>query len=120
MLEPFRPTIKKVTMARTTKVILTDDIDGPPADETVSFSLDGVSYEIDLTGDNAARLRDAFAPWVGAGRRTGGRTSRSGARKARTAASENTEIRNWAREAGHKVSDRGRIPTHLIEAYHAR
>lgn len=107
-------------MARTTKVILTDDIDGSPADETVSFSLDGVSYEIDLTSDNAARLRDAFAPWVGAGRRTGGRAARSSGRKPRSVASENTEIRNWARAAGHKVSDRGRIPTNIIEAYHAR
>ena len=107
-------------MARTTKVILTDDIDGTPADETVSFSLDGVSYEIDLTSDNAARLRDALAPWVGAGRRTGGRAARPGTRKPRSAGNENTEIRVWARGAGFKVSDRGRIPANVIEAYHAR
>ena len=62
-------------MAQKVQVILVDDIDGGPADETLSFSLDGVSYEIDLSTANAAKLRDAFAPYVGTARRVGGRSA---------------------------------------------
>src|SRR5665648_758302 len=60
-------------MAQKVQVVLVDDIDGGSADETVTFALDGVAYEIDLTTANAARPRDAPAPWVGSGRRVGGR-----------------------------------------------
>ena len=63
-------------MAKKVQVLLVDDIDkSSPADETVSFSLDGVSYEIDLTSDNAAKLRDDLAVWIGHAERTGGRRS---------------------------------------------
>ena len=62
------------TMAKKVQVLLVDDIDkSSPADETVSFSLDGVSYEIDLTSGNAAKLRDDLAVWIGHAERTGGR-----------------------------------------------
>ena len=60
-------------MATKTVTELVDDIDGKPADETVSFGLDGVQYEIDLATDNAEALREALAPWAEAARRTGGR-----------------------------------------------
>jgi Lsr2 len=112
-------------MAQRTVVTLEDDIDGGPAEETITFALDGVSYEIDLNEDNAAALRDALAPYVGAGRRVGGRASgtRGAARAARSAApaparrTDTAAVREWAREQGHQVSDRGRIPTHILEAY---
>ena len=73
----FRPkTPEGKTMAKKVQVLLVDDIDkSSPADETVSFSLDGVSYEIDLTSDNAAKLRDDLAVWIGHAERTGGRRS---------------------------------------------
>ena len=62
-------------MAQRRKIVVTDDLDGPdtPAAETVRFALDGVSYEIDLSETNAARLRDQLALWVGHARRTGSR-----------------------------------------------
>lgn len=63
-------------MARTTVITLVDDVDGTPATETVSFSVDGVAYEIDLSEANARKLRDEIAPWLNAGRRTGGRRIR--------------------------------------------
>lgn len=106
-------------MAQKTQVVLIDDIDGGAADETVTFSLDGVSYEIDLSAKNAASLRDAFAPWVGSGRRTGGRSRsgrRTGAAAARSRASS-TEIREWGRANGFTVNERGRISAELREAY---
>jgi hypothetical protein len=55
-------------MAKTVIVKLTDDIDGGDADETVYFSLDGKTYEIDVNESNAAKVRDAFAPFIAKGR----------------------------------------------------
>ena len=72
---PFRITTKKGRkfMAQKVQVLLVDDIDGSDADETVTFSLDGVSYEIDLTDANAQKLRDDLSTWIGHARRAGGR-----------------------------------------------
>lgn len=57
------------------RVNLVDDIDGGDATQSVPFTLDGTAYEIDLSDDNAARLREEFAPFIDAGRRTGGARS---------------------------------------------
>ncbi|MFZ5870036.1 MAG: histone-like nucleoid-structuring protein Lsr2 [Actinomycetota bacterium] len=105
-------------MAQKVQVVLVDDLDGGDAEETVSFALDGVSYEIDLNAANAARLRDELAPWVGHARRVGGRSG--GGRRAgrRTTPSGDTaKIREWARQQGLKVSERGRISAEVMEAY---
>jgi len=110
-------------MAQKVMVQLIDDVDGSLADETVLFSLDGVNYEIDLNEKNAAKLRDALAPWIGnarrvGGRRTPGRRGRSGSSSGRSSSSgEAAKIREWARANGYTVSDRGRIPAEVIEAY---
>lgn len=118
-------------MAQKTKVILIDDVEGGEADETVTFALDGVSYEIDLTSERAAQLRDALAPWVGHARKAGGRSgaSGSGRRAARSTGSsgsgstgsgvDTAAVREWARENGHTVSERGRISGAVLEAYKA-
>lgn len=108
-------------MAQKNVVMLIDDLDGGDADETVSFSLDGVSYEIDLNAENAAKLRDSFATWVGHGRRVGGRARSAGRRPARSGSGGNsTEIREWARANGYTVSDRGRIPAEVKAAFDNR
>lgn len=116
-------------MAQKVQVLLVDDVDGGTADETVTFGLDGVTYEIDLTAENAAKLRDALAPWVGHGRRVGGRSSSgrassgrssSGSSSSRSArANEAQEIREWAKENGYQVSERGRISAEVRQAYDA-
>lgn len=115
-------------MAQKVQVLLVDDLDGGEATETVSFALDGTTYEIDLNDAHAAELRDAFAPWVGAARRAGGRSSapaqrRSSGRGARSGGNGDRdrvqEIRAWARENGHKVSERGRLSSAVVEAYEA-
>ncbi len=115
-------------MARKVQVILSDDLDeNLPADETVSFSLDGTSYEIDLAEKNAKELREVFSRYVSAARKVGrggrssgggggGRTRGSGGRMDREQAGA---IRDWARKNGHNVSDRGRIPASVVEAYEA-
>ncbi|MEJ5944259.1 Lsr2 family protein [Pseudokineococcus basanitobsidens] len=116
-------------MAQKTKVILIDDVEGGEADETVTFALDGVSYEIDLTSERAAQLRDALAPWVGHARKAGGsgratgtrRASRSSSSASRSSGSgvDTAAVREWARENGHTVSERGRISGAVLEAYQA-
>lgn len=107
-----------VSMAQRVQVLLVDDIDGGDAAETVSFSLDGVSYEIDLTAANAKKLRNDLATWVGHARRSGGRkSSRKAAATAGQRRGDLSVVREWARNKGHKVSDRGRISASLLAAY---
>src|ERR687889_646008 len=115
-------------MARKVQVILSDDLDESlSADETVSFSLDGTSYEIDLSEKNAKELRDAFSRYVHAARkvgRGGGRASGAGKSRAtggggRMDREQAGAIRDWARKNGHNVSDRGRIPASVVDAYEA-
>jgi len=107
-------------VAKQTTVTLIDDLDGGTADEQVEFSVDGRSYEIDLSASNGARLRDALAPFISAARRTGGRRSTAGA-PARPASDreQNQAIREWAQAQGLKISERGRIPSNVLEAYHS-
>jgi nucleoid-associated protein Lsr2 len=107
-------------MAQKVLVQLVDDLDGTSSDDvtTVRFGLDGVSYEIDLNAANAERLRKVYADYVEAGRRTGGRLkagSRPGGKAARSG--EAGQIREWALENGFELSGRGRIPSHVVEAY---
>jgi hypothetical protein len=103
-------------MAQKVEYKLVDDVDGTTAVETVSFSLDGVSYEIDLTAANAKKLRNDLATWVGHARRSGGRKS---SRKAGSAQRRGdlSAVRAWARKSGHQVSDRGRISAGILAAY---
>ncbi|ROS78811.1 Lsr2 family protein [Cellulomonas sp. PhB143] len=107
-------------MAQKVQVILIDDIDEAAADETVTFSLDGVSYEIDLSTEHAQELRDSFASWIGHARKvTRGARAPRPARAARRAGtpSKATEVREWARANGHEVSERGRISADVQKAY---
>jgi hypothetical protein len=105
-------------MAQRVQVLLVDDIDGGDAAETVTFALDGVTYEIDLSENNAAQLRGALARWVEGARRVSGRAQRGRAPR-RAGGAETARIRAWAKENGHPVSDRGRIPQEIRQAYDA-
>ena len=115
-------------MARKVQVILSDDLDDSiSADETVTFALDGTTYEIDLSEKNAQELRDAFSRYVqaarkvgrGSGRASGGGRSRATGGGGRMDREQAGAIRDWARKNGHDVSDRGRIPASVVEAYEA-
>jgi hypothetical protein len=104
-------------MAKTVIVKLTDDIDGGDADETVYFSLDGKSYEIDVNSQNANRVRAAFEPFIAKGRASGSSTARSRAARTTTSSSEKTlfsqlssdeksRFRAWANMAtARRISD---------------
>jgi len=104
-------------MAQRVQYMLVDDIDGTEAVETVSFSLDGVSYEIDLTAANAKKLRNDLATWVSHARRSGGRKSSRKAGAAGPRRGDLSAVREWARKNGHQVSDRGRISADILAAY---
>jgi hypothetical protein len=106
-------------MAQKVNIILVDDIDGSDATQTVSFGLDGANYEIDLNDENANALREAIAPYVGHARkvsRGGGAPKRSRAAAGAGGASAK-EIREWARDNGFTVPERGRIPADVREAF---
>lgn len=106
-------------MAQRTVIELVDDVDGTAIKqgegETVIFGLDNLEYEIDVSKANADKLRQALSPYVQAARKTGGRRGRS-ARAARDR-DQISAIRQWARQNGYKVSDRGRIPGEVQQAY---
>ncbi len=106
-------------MAQKVQVLLVDDLDGVEADETVTFALDGKTYEIDLTTSNADKLRDLLEPYLKGGRRTGGRASggRGKARAAAGSSQDTAQIRAWAKENGYEVNDRGRVPANIRQAY---
>jgi Lsr2 len=109
-------------MARRMVVELTDDLDGSPAKETVTFGLDGTDMEIDLSEQHAKALRDAPQRYVSAARKAGG-TARGGRRRGGRGPARDADqikaIRDWARQQGMDVSERGRIPARIEEAYHA-
>lgn len=103
-------------MAQRVNVTLVDDLDGADADETVLFALDGVSYEIDLTPEHSRELRDALALYVGHARKVGGRRTK-GQRSSGNSGVSAADIRQWARENGWNVPDRGRVSAEVREAY---
>ncbi len=107
-------------MAQKVLVQLVDDLDGTSSDDiaTVHFGLDGVEYEIDLSGSNADKLRKELDDFVAVARRTGGRKRRGAAPSSDTGSRGDAAlVREWALENGFELSGRGRIPGHVTEAY---
>ncbi|MDQ7808391.1 Lsr2 family protein [Amycolatopsis sp. A133] len=108
-------------MAQKVLVEILDDIDGTTAAQTVQFGLDGVTYEIDLSDNNATALRDELARYIGAGRRIGGRKVRVATGQSTTTnASDrerNQQIRAWANANGYEVSERGRLSSEVVSAF---
>lgn len=118
---PFPATrrIWRNQMAQRTIVQLIDDLDESEAHETVEFGLDGAQYEIDLNEEHAAELRAAFEKYASVARRVGGR-KKSGATSKSSPSRNLREVRNWAREQGYDVSERGRVPAEVLDAFDHR
>jgi Lsr2 len=110
-------------MAQAVTVLLTDDLDGSEASETVKFALDGAHYEIDLSEQNAAGLRDAIRIYINAGRKASGVGGNKGKnapkQKVGKSSDQLSAVRAWARDNGYAVSDRGRVPGDVKAAYEA-
>jgi len=115
--------IEEIQMAQKTLIQFVDDLDGSAlADgtgKTVTFALEGVSYEIDLSQAHAEELAEALAPYVAAGRKVGGRKSAARTSGAKSDPAELQKIRDWAGKNGHAVSSRGRISAAVRDAYNA-
>lgn len=109
-------------MAQKVSIEYIDDIDGTPLGEdgqSVEFGFEGRNYTIDLTKKNAKKFREAMEVYVANGtkvtaRKSTGRTSQKGS------SVDNRAVREWARNAGYDISDRGRIPAEIVDAYNAR
>jgi hypothetical protein len=103
-------------MAQKVEVTLVDDLDGGKADETVTFSLDGAQYVIDLSGKNAKQLRESLSRYVDAARKERGvrPVGRGAGRKAASAGPNTSDVRGWAKAQGYEVSERGRVSKDLI------
>jgi hypothetical protein len=107
-------------MAKRTLIQLTDDIDGSQAAETVTFALDGVEYEVDLSEKNAAKLRAGLTKFTANARRTGGKKARSTKPTTpKRGQSDSAQIREWAKAQGIEVSERGRVPADLRAQFSA-
>jgi hypothetical protein len=121
----LKPPERRTTVAQKVQVMLIDDLDGGEADETVTFGLDGSTYEIDLSRKNADKLRKAITKYVEAARkapasRVGGRGRPKGPGVSRTSDKERSQaIRSWAKQAGKPVNERGRIPASIVAEYEA-
>jgi len=118
-------------MAQRVQVELVDDLNGDQAQETVRFGVDGTDYEIDLTTENAEKLRSALSEYVDKARKATGRRGQGGQRSSTASSSsssssastsrakreETQRIRQWAQENGHNPSSRGRVTRSIIDAY---
>ena len=107
-------------MAQQIQTLFIDDIDGGAAEGTVRFALDGADYEIDLSGKHSDELHAALWKYVEHARKVGGAARRQGGRGGGRASTVNTgAVRAWARENGHSIKDRGRVPADLVAKYQA-
>ena len=111
-------------MAQKITTLFIDDIDGGQAEGTVRFALDGTEYEIDLNAKHTEELRSALGKYVTHARKVGGVARRAGRAPGRAgrgggSALNTTEVRNWARENGYDIKDRGRVPADLVAKYQA-
>ena len=107
---------KEGVMAQRVQVILEDDIDGSPADETVRFALNGTSYEIDLSGENAQALRGALGKYIEHARKVSAASRQARGPRKRI---DTSAVRAWAKERGMEISERGRIPASVMKEYEA-
>jgi hypothetical protein len=106
---------RRLELVRRTQIVLEDDLNGGPAEETLTFGVEGTWYEIDLNSKNADTLRQVLSTYVSAGRRMG---QVAGQERPRVRATSNTKVvRDWASAQGLPVPSRGRLPRAVIEAF---
>jgi Lsr2 len=111
-------TYEQIPMAQKIQTLFIDDIDGGEAEGTVRFALDGAEYEIDLSTQHNEELRAALANYVAHARKVGGTARRTAGRGVRKpSVIDNVAVRNWARENGYDIKERGRVPADLTAKY---
>ena len=106
-------------MAQRVQTVFIDDIDGGAADGTVRFGLDGTDYEIDLNGEHTNELRNALGKYIEHSRKVGGTARRASRGRGAASAIDTAKVREWARESGYDIKDRGRVSADLVAKYQA-
>jgi Lsr2 len=108
-------------MAQKIQTLFIDDTDGGEAEGTVRFALDGAEYEIDLSASHSNELRDALTNYITHARKVGGAQRQRAARGRRGAVHslDTAKVREWAKENGFDIKDRGRVPAGVVEKYQA-
>jgi hypothetical protein len=109
-------------MAQKVQTLFIDDIDGGEAEGTVRFSLDGTEYEIDLSTAHSDDLRKALGTYIEHGRKISGTARRAGrgtGRRNANGAVDTAKAREWAKDQGLEIKDRGRVPADVVEKYRA-
>ena len=104
-------------MAQKIQTLFIDDIDGGAAEGTVRFAFDGTDYEIDLSSKHSEELRTALRKYVEHARKVGGTARRAPRGRRPAAAIDSTKVREWAKENGYGIKDRGRVPAELVAKY---
>ena len=107
-------------MVQRVQIHMIDDLNGEEAQETIRFGLDGTEYEIDLTTDNASKLRSTLAQYLNVARKSSGGRRGQGGRGTSTSRAKRDEvqkIRQWAQDNGHNPSSRGRVSQSIVDAY---
>ena len=105
-------------MAKTTITHITDDLDGSSDASTIEFSYKGTPYTIDLAEKNEAKFDKAMERFILAATPVKTRSA-SGRRGSSTSRKDFSAVRTWAKSQGLEVSERGRIPKHIVEQYEA-
>jgi hypothetical protein len=108
-------------MAQRIQTLFIDDIDGGEADGTVRFALDGTEYEIDLSSKHDEELRSALRSYIDHARKVSGSARKAGPSRPgrKPSAVDTVAVRAWARENGHDIKDRGRVPAGLVVKFQA-
>jgi hypothetical protein len=106
-------------VAQKIETIFIDDLDGSTADTTIRFGLDGADYEIDLNAAHADELRKAAERYIEAGRKVSGSVRRAARGSARRSGPISSEVREWAKDQGYEVKERGRMPAELVVKFQA-
>lgn len=107
----------KTEMATRVVTLLEDDFDGTEASETVTFALDGVGYEIDLSENNATELREALRDYISRARQISGRTQPRRGRQDGQPKVDPKAVRAWAQANNIPISSRGRVAADVVRAY---
>lgn len=113
---------EEVSMAQKVITEFIDDIDGSPAERTFTFAVDGTNYEIDLSAENIAEFKSAIGGFIESARKvkgtSNGRRARStGGGGGAQSRGQTRAVREWARQHGHNISERGRIPASIQQAF---
>jgi hypothetical protein len=116
-------------MAKTTRVVLTCDLHGDGSEAVTTIRMDNgtARYELDLCQTHLKELTGAGRR-LRTRRRSGGagsatkavnKTAAAKTRRRGRGARDTAAVREWARAHGYTVSDRGRIPRPILEAFTA-